>query len=456
MADQPLQVDSRNVIIAFFSRAGGDRGAGREGGLVVRVQHAQERPAGMRGRHRVAAVVMSAAMAVGSFVGLELAASTPPAGAASGTPVAVGDLCSCTGPEASTISQTTDSMKAWASWVNAHGGLAGHPVQLIVRDDNYNPGQALTAAQTFINQDHVVAIFDNSDETPAWANIAQQANVPVLGASDFPEGHTNTDFYPPGGTDNYAILAYAVVMKKAGLTKVAGLYCVEVAVCATGTQTQARVSARYGVKYVYQSGIGFAAPSYTAECLAAKQAGAQAMTVGDATAIVTKVAQDCATQGYKPVQISSDGIVANVWLTVPAFNGNIDIQANVPWFVRNAATNPMYAALNQYAPQVPKGPNFGEVVVQAWAAGVLLQEAVKAAPPPKGASVTAAGVKNGLYSLPAGETLGGLSPSVIHFTRGQPANFNCFAEMGIKNGRFVQLNGGKPLCTPLQKPGWTP
>ena len=46
-----------------------------------------------------------------------------------------------------------------------------------------------------------------------------------------------------------------------------------------------------------RKGIGFAAPNYTAQCLAAKQAGATAMSVGDASSIVVKVAQDCATQG---------------------------------------------------------------------------------------------------------------------------------------------------------------
>lgn len=53
-----------------------------------------------------------------------------PAGAASphGTPINIGDVCSCTGFQASSVAQTTPTAEAWASWVNAHGGLAGHPV----------------------------------------------------------------------------------------------------------------------------------------------------------------------------------------------------------------------------------------------------------------------------------------------------------------------------------------
>ena len=413
---------------------------------------------GHRIRHRLVGAAMAAAMAAGSLVGLTATATSPPAGAAAatGSTVVIGDLCSCTGPEASTISQTTNVMQAWASWVNAHGGLAGHKVQLIVRDDNYNPGQAVTAAQTFVQQDHVAAIFDNSDEDPSWGPIVQQAGIPVLGGQETDSGWQNPDFYPPGGTFNYTNSDGAIVAKKAGIKTMAVLYCVEVAICAESTKQGAQVGAHYGIKYVYTSGIGFASPSYTAQCLAAKQAGAQGMTVGDASAVVTKVVQDCAAQGYKPIQTSSDGTVAISWLTVPAFNGNIDTQSDLPWFVRNSATKTMYAALAQYAPQVPQGPNFGEVVLQSWADGALLQEAVRVSPPASGATVTSAEIKKGLYSLPQGDTLGGLAPSALHFVQGQPANNSCFDVMGIKNAKFVVLNGGKPVCAPLVKAGTLP
>ncbi len=39
--------------------------------------------------------------------------------------VTIADLCSCTGPEASSISQTSSTMQSWASWVNSHGASRG-------------------------------------------------------------------------------------------------------------------------------------------------------------------------------------------------------------------------------------------------------------------------------------------------------------------------------------------
>ena len=42
-------------------------------------------------------------------------------------PIVIGDICSCTGPEASSVAQTTPTIEAWAKYVSAHGGIQGHP-----------------------------------------------------------------------------------------------------------------------------------------------------------------------------------------------------------------------------------------------------------------------------------------------------------------------------------------
>jgi len=104
----------------------------------------------------------------------------------------------------------------------------------------------------------------------------------------------------------------------------------------------------------------------------------------------------------------------------------------------------MYAALDKYARTVPKSPNFGEIVVQAWSAGALLQAAVAAGHVT--AKVTPAEITKGLYSLPKDTTLGGLS-SPLHFTRGRPNSNGCFYEMGIKDKKFVALDGDRYTCS---------
>jgi len=409
-----------------------------------------------RVRRTAAAVMLAAGSAVAAGVLGGAVGTAPPAGASSSSStVTIADLCSCTGPEASSISQTTDTMQAWASWVNSHGGLAGHQVHLVVLDDGYSAAKALANAQTAVSQDHAAAIFDNSDEDPSFASFVQGAHVPVLGGQETQSGWQNPDFFPAGASFNYTNSVGAIIAKNAGVKKMAALYCVEVAICAQSVQAGKQVGSHYGVHYVYTAGIGFAAPNYTAQCLAAKQSGATAMTVGDASSIVEHVVQDCAAQSYTPRQLSSDGTVAKAWLTIPAFNGNIDSQSDFLWFVHNSATKTMYAALDKYAPQVPSGPNFGEIVLQSWADGALLQAAVQAAGASSSTPVTSALIVKGLYGLPSGETLGGISPP-LHFVKGQPANNSCFFVMGIKNSKFVVLHNGTTICAPLVKAGTQP
>src|ERR1035437_5855678 len=101
-------------------------------------------------RRRMLNVLIAVAMAAGVLVGLGSVGEQAAQAAVSNSTVVIGDLCSCTGPEASTISQTTADLQAWASWVNSHGGLAGHHVQLVVQNDNYSPVQAIAAANTLI------------------------------------------------------------------------------------------------------------------------------------------------------------------------------------------------------------------------------------------------------------------------------------------------------------------
>jgi branched-chain amino acid transport system substrate-binding protein len=47
----------------------------------------------------------------------------------------------------------------WASYVNAHGGVLGRQVQLLIKDDASSPDQAVTNYQNFITRDHVGLVF---------------------------------------------------------------------------------------------------------------------------------------------------------------------------------------------------------------------------------------------------------------------------------------------------------
>jgi branched-chain amino acid transport system substrate-binding protein len=389
-------------------------------------------------------MMIATAMVVAPLTGIASMAFSQPAAAASKAPINIGDIASLSGPEASSIDQTTQVLEAWAKTVNAQGGLQGHPINLIVKDDGYNPTTSLAEVKGLVTGSHVVALIDNSDVDTAWYTYIEQSKVPVIGGQTEDGPYENADFFDPGATFNDYTAGEAYMTKLVHSKATADLYCAEVALCSQTLSALKSELPKFGSKLVFTSAIGYAAPSYAAQCIAAKQAGATSMTVGDATQIVNKVVQDCAAQGYKPIQLSADGTVGISWLSIPQFNGNVDAQPDIPFFVHNAATDPMYKALTKYYPSQLTNPNFGEIVVENWADAILLQDAigeVKLASNPTAAEVTAA-----MYKLPQGTTLGGLSPP-LHFTKGKPTSNACFFYMGIKDAKFIILkNTAQPTC----------
>ena len=396
-------------------------------------------------RHLGVRMIVAVAMVVAPIAGVTSVALSQPAAAAKAlSPINIGDIASLTGPEASSIDQTTEVLEAWAKTVNAKGGLQGHRVNLIIKDDGYNPTTSLAQVESMVSTDHIVALVDNSDVDTSWYTYVEQNKVPVIGGQTEDGPYENADFFDPGSTFNVFTIGEAYLAKLVHSKASSDLYCAEVALCSQALGPLRTNLPKFGSKLVYASAISFAAPSYAAECIAAKQAGATSMTVGDATQVVNKVVQDCAAQGYTPIQLSGDGTVGISWLTIPQFNGNVDAQPDVPFFVHNSATDPMYTALEKYYPSQLTNPNFGEIVVENWADAILLQDAigaVKLASTPTAAEVTA-----GMYALPQGTTLGGLTPP-LHFKKGKPTTNACFFYMGIKNGKFIVLkNTAQPTC----------
>jgi len=374
------------------------------------------------------------------------------AGAASATPVVVGEICSCTGPLASTALQSVPVLQSWADWTNAHGGLNGHPVQLMEVNDLTTPGVAIGQIQKFIQSDHVAAIFDNSQVDSDFVAEAAAANVPLIGTPDTDLTYSSTDSFDPGPTLNYGDTGQLLGIKYlTPYKKEAVFYAVESSAAAVATNVEGVVGKRYGITVTYTSGISFSAPSYTAQCLAAKQTGAQILEVGDAGIIQIKAADDCAAQGWHPPEIVAS--VDSAMQADPNFKTMIASQQDVPYFVHNAATKTYYEAIDKYGPTVQSDPNYGQEAIFAWAEGELLGAAIKAAAPSSGTTVTAAVVKKGLYHLPANETLGGLLAQATNYKKGVFANFSCIDYIGVKNGKFFWANNHKPLCGYLTTPG---
>lgn len=352
----------------------------------------------------------------------------------SGTPVRIGNVGSYSGPFAAGSANAQQVIKAWACSVNETGGIDGHPVELIVKDDAGNPATALTAVKSLIEQDKVVAIVSEmSTGASAWASYASSHGVPVVGGQ-------NTDltvlsdpnFYPAGGNILSMTQGQVLAAKENG-PKVAILYCAEIAECSASVQLVGAIGQPLGMSVAYSAGAAADAPDFTAQCLAIKKSGAQSYLLALLPPVVLRVYDQCKKLGVTAKLVQSNQ--ADSTLEGGANLDGVSFTDTVApfWSDESDGLKDFHAAVEKYAPSVGTAElpltNYG---VQAWAGGKLFEAAVKAAGVD---DITADSVKNGLYAL-KDETLDGLIGPVT-FTPGKPTLTNCWSTYELGDGDFT-------------------
>ena len=152
-------------------------------------------------------------------------------------------------------------------------------------------------------------------------------------------------------------------------------------------------------------------------------------------------------QGYNPTYIETAAGYTDVLLKL-AKAGTLKKMV-VPsdtflWFPNPASKNSQsfndfLAAMKKYA----KGSSVGPPAASSWASGQMLAAVGKGF----GDTVTNEDVLTGLYAL-SGETLDGLAPEPITYTKGEPTHLTCFFQAKLQGTKLVAMNGGKPSCQP--------
>ena len=371
--------------------------------------------------------------------------SSPPTGGKSA--IVIGVACSCTGALASSVEVGPPAYKAWAHYQNVHGGLNGHQIKVIVKDDAANPATALTNVTSLVTSDHISVLVDDSNADTAFASYIDSHHIPVIGGGSQSDLLlTDSNFFAPGQTVDDYFVNYMEAAKKVGATNIAQLYCAESPICQQGVASFKVAAKAEGITVGYISSISFSAPNYTAQCLAAKQAGVEIMNVADAVTVVQHVASDCLKQGYTPWQLALDGGVSQAFATSPGIeNKFIGSEPDIPFFSQIAPVKTMNAAFKKYAnAQTLANPNYNEEAVQNWVSGLLLTDAVKASNAGSNGAITSAQIYKGLYSL-HGDTLDGMAPPLT-FKKGQPNPVHCWFWIRIQNNKFTTPYGTGPVC----------
>jgi branched-chain amino acid transport system substrate-binding protein len=378
--------------------------------------------------------------------GAATAGSTSTASAqAAGSTISLGNVGSYSGVIGAVFAGAEPALGVWQDYVNAHGGLNGHPVHIYFADDGGDPSTSVSEVEQEVTQDHVIAFVGNFYPLTVSASepYLLQQDIPVIGGdSNANEWWQSPVLFPQGsGALNPSVEAEFTIGAAVarGYTKMAVLYCVEDPGCATTVSAFEKPgTAIDGATTVYSSSISLTQPDFTAQCIAAKQAGATFVYFAGDSDSLNRMVGDCVAQGYNPIYDIDSLAVTSDLINDPHLDGLLAGQSDFPWVDSFTPAQTTYQqAMKTYDP----GLQGSASTAAEWTAGMLAVAADKDIT----STPTSAEIFQGLWSI-KDDNLGGLAPPLT-FTQNAPATPSyCFFLMTIQNQQFVDLNNGNSQC----------
>ncbi|MEA2158325.1 MAG: branched-chain amino acid transport system substrate-binding protein [Solirubrobacteraceae bacterium] len=404
---------------------------------------------------RRAAFTAVAAIAAAGLIGAcgSSGSSSSKAPGVTATSITFGAHEPLTGPAAPGYSEIAPASEAFFKYVNAHGGVFGRKINLLIKDDAYNPTNTVNVVHQLVLQNNVFGIFEGLG-TPTHTKVVSYLNaskVPDLfvasGCPCWDNGASQpyTFGWQPNYTIEGKILGQYIKQHFAG-QKVAVLYQDDDFGQGGLAGIQAEVPASSIVaKEPYQSGTTTLAPQITAI-----KASKATVLVDFTVPIYTAIGQLTSfTLGYKPqLVISSVGIDPT---TVGGLLKSISKgKASGTGLIEGAitdgylpsptdASNPWIQLFQKVHDQYDAAAPFDGNVEYGMANAYTLVQAIQAA----GKNLTRQGLINAIDNNGARWSGPGIVP--FRYSKTQHGGYGG-AEIGqLRNGKIVLMGG--PLTT---------
>ncbi|MGH9035738.1 MAG: ABC transporter substrate-binding protein, partial [Acidimicrobiia bacterium] len=352
-----------------------------------------------------------------------------------------------TGPAGGTLKALPAAVQVWAKWINDRGGIKGHPVKLFVVDDGGDSARKRSAMQDLVENKKAVAIVGNGEPFTGKSAVAYmtQKRVPVIGNEGGSDWFYESPMYftqvATGPTFLGPAIAAGVAQVKLpkGKKKWASITCAEADACAQADRAwhDEGHAAKAGLVPVYRARASLAQPDYTAECLAARNAGAEIVTtVMDDTA-VSRIAASCARQSYRPV-FNMVGPAASVrYKDDPNVLGSLMTMGQFAWLLDDTPeTREFQSAMKKFYTGV-----FEPGHATGWAAAKAFEKAALATSQP----TVPEGILQGLWTF-KNETLGGLTMPMTFVKDQLTPRQPCWASVIVGKGTFELVEGGRVQC----------
>jgi ABC-type branched-subunit amino acid transport system substrate-binding protein len=369
------------------------------------------------------------------------------------TSVTFGTHQPLTGPAAPGYSEIAAASQAYFAYVNAHGGVFGRKIHLIIKDDGYNPTNTVNVVHQLVLQNKVFGIFEGLG-TPTHTKVVgflNSSKVPDLfvssGCPCWDKGSTQPETF--GWLPNYTIegkILGQYIKAHLGGQKVGVIYQDDdfgqggLAGLKDELPASQIVSAQ-----PYQSGTSTLAPQVTA----VKASGAKVL-VEFTVPIYTAIARLTAfTLDYSPQlvvsSVGSDPITVGKLLTAIS-KGKASGTALLEGAITDGylpsvgdTSNPWIALLKKIHDQYDASAPFDGNVEYGMASAYTLVQALQAA----GKKLTRQGIVDAIDNDGGKWTGPGLVP--YRYTKTEHGGY-AGVEMGVIHGGVIVLDG-KPLTT---------
>ena len=360
-----------------------------------------------------------------------------------GEPLVIASVGDYSGIAGASEKDGPKALQVWAAWINDHGGVNGHPVKVYVVDDGMDPQRYQAAVKDLVENKHVIAFVDNFAPFTVQSGVKylESKHVPVIGG-DCAEYIWNQSpmLFPQ---------CPAYISSIWGITRVGAVYgkgkkfgaiiCSEAAACTNTKQEWFHngLAKKAGVDPVFEADVSIGQPDFTAECLDARRAGVEIMSVVADVGTVGRVVNSCDRQNFHPQYIQGSGTMDAHLATLPGMSDALVQLNDFPWTVDNPAVAQFREAYKTYAPDDPLTPNAS----QGWASAIVFQHAAAHV----GAHPTSDQILQGLWSM-HGETFGGLTPPLSFVEDKAAPDAKCSFAMQVKDGKIEAPFGLKTVC----------
>ncbi len=202
-----------------------------------------------------------------------------------------------------------DSNDLYWKFLAAKGGVHGRNVQVVFRDDQYNPTSAVQVCREMVEKEHVFAIigFAGADQITACARYAESAGVPYFsgGVNEAGLAGLNRYFAISQTYDQQSSTLVKLMKKRINKTKVAIVVIATPTLDATVKSITNEIVQAGGLQIVRSSRIGKYASDaeLLSEAQQLKTAGAEVVYVIAAPIPFIKLATNAQAQAYNPTWI---------------------------------------------------------------------------------------------------------------------------------------------------------